>query len=121
MGVSSVAGRKGPINQMLDTLFPTPRQRPEAVRVGASPKPDTLLMFSFFHCVVPSVRLYCGPMLQQVHFWIRMAAYVIGIAAVLLILSGRERAYQAGYLLLLVMFVLFCASYVLYAFIRRKR
>ncbi len=60
-------------------------------------------------------------MLQQVYFWIRMVGYITGIIAVFLIIGGGETQHRIGYLLLLMMFALFCTSYVLYALIRRKR
>ena len=61
-------------------------------------------------------------MMQKCYFWIRAVAYVCGLAAVLLIIAGGQRdttLTQIGYSLLVIMFVLFCLSYVLYAMIRR--
>lgn len=64
--------------------------------------------------------------MRRVYYLIRGIGYVCGIAAVLLILWGGrgEAAYgrelsQIGYVLLLVMFLLFCASYVLFAAMRK--
>lgn len=64
--------------------------------------------------------------MRRAYYLIRGISYVCGVSALLLIMWGgrgesgyaRELA-QVGYLLLLVMFVLFCVSYVLYALIRR--
>ncbi len=66
--------------------------------------------------------------MKRAYSLIRGVGYACGIAAVLLILgSGRGEGdasrlmEQIGYLLLLVMFVFFAASYVLYALIRGGR
>ncbi len=64
--------------------------------------------------------------MQRAYTWVRLVSYGCGLLAVLLILGGNEAgrsawAVQAGYMLLLTMFVLFGASYVLYALIQRRR
>ncbi len=57
--------------------------------------------------------------MTRAYLVIRVISYVLGIAAVVMIL-GNWRP-DIGYLLLLLMFVLFACSYVLYALIRRGR
>lgn len=64
--------------------------------------------------------------MQRAYIGVRLVSYACGLLAVLLILVGNEGGrsawmVQAGYLLLLAMFVLFGASYVLYALIQRRR
>ncbi len=64
--------------------------------------------------------------MRKLYIIVRAISYVCGLAALILILYGRPAevnephwATQAGYMLLLVMFSLFCVSYVLYAIMRR--
>lgn len=65
--------------------------------------------------------------MRKAYYIIRGISYTCGVAAVLLILWGGQgqsgygsEIVQVGYLLLLLMFLLFCVSYVLYAFLRRR-
>lgn len=62
--------------------------------------------------------------MRRAYFIVRMTSYACGVLAVLFILAGNEAGRtawmsQAGYMLLLTMFVLFGASYVIYACIKR--
>lgn len=64
--------------------------------------------------------------MRKLYTIVRMISYACGLAALILILYGRPAevneshwATQAGYMLLLIMFSLFCVSYVIYGIMRR--
>jgi ABC-type Na+ efflux pump permease subunit len=63
-------------------------------------------------------------MIRKLYSSVRWVAYGCGLIALLLITAGNRGAadwtLQAGYLLLIVMFVLFSISYVLFAMLRRR-
>jgi len=63
-------------------------------------------------------------MIRRFYSGVRWVAYGCGLVALILITLGNRGApawtLQAGYLLLIVMFVLFSISYVLFAMLRRR-
>jgi hypothetical protein len=63
-------------------------------------------------------------MIRRLYSSVRWVAYGCGLVALLLIMVGNRGAaswmLQAGYLLLILMFVLFSISYVLFAMLRRR-
>ncbi len=64
-------------------------------------------------------------MIRKLHFAIRMISYACGLTALLLIMIARTAngpvwLGQLGFWLLLVMFGLFCVSYVLFAIYRQR-
>lgn len=65
--------------------------------------------------------------MRRLYYIIRGISYACGIAALFLIMLGRgssgdyaEKMIMAGYILVTVMFALFCASYLLFILIRKK-
>jgi hypothetical protein len=65
--------------------------------------------------------------MRRLYYIIRGISYACGIAALFLIMLGRGSAGEyadtmimAGYILVTVMFALFCSSYILFLLIRKK-
>ncbi len=58
--------------------------------------------------------------MKKAYIAVRLISYVCGLIGVVLVIQGDAEAQQVGYMLVLLMFLLFCASYVLYALIKTR-